>query len=64
MRLFTLVILLSICLSCTEEAQYSKITGNTMGTTYSVIVKPGDASPQEIYQDIEVELKDINQPLQ
>ncbi len=61
MRLFTLVILLSICLSCTEEAQYSKITGNTMGTTYSVIVKPGDASPQEIYQDIEVELKDINQ---
>ena len=61
MRLLTLLILVSLCLSCAEEAHYNKITGNTMGTTYSVIVKSGTASPQEIYQDIEVELKDINQ---
>ncbi|GAA4359150.1 FAD:protein FMN transferase [Kangiella marina] len=32
-----------------------------MGTTYNVIVDSSTASPQDIYQDIEVELKDINQ---
>ncbi|WP_223670638.1 FAD:protein FMN transferase [Kangiella shandongensis] len=61
MRLTILFILSLVLLACSEEPQYSKITGSTMGTTYSVIVKSDQASPQAIYQDLEVELKDINQ---
>lgn len=61
MRLITLFLFSLVLLSCSDDPQYSKITGSTMGTTYSVIVKSDVASPQAIYQDIEVELKDINQ---
>ncbi|GAA0206281.1 FAD:protein FMN transferase [Kangiella japonica] len=32
-----------------------------MGTTYSVILKSDTASPEAVYEDIETELKDINQ---
>ncbi|RDX35855.1 FAD:protein FMN transferase [Kangiella sp. HD9-110m-PIT-SAG07] len=61
MRLFLILTLTLLCFACSEDAQYNKITGNTMGTTYNVIVQTDNASPQDIYKDIEVELKDINQ---
>lgn len=61
MRFLAFFLIPLFCLSCSEEAEYSKITGSTMGTTYNVIVESNSVDPQEIYKDIEVELKDINQ---
>lgn len=61
MRIILLPILCLLCISCSEEIPYSKITGSTMGTTYSVILRSDSVSPDVVYEDIEVELKDINQ---
>ena len=61
MRLLLTLSLVLLCLSCTDGTQYSKITGNTMGTTYSVILESEHVSPQDVYKDIEIELKQINQ---
>ena len=61
MRTLTLLFFFLLCAACSDEAQYSKITGSTMGTSYSVILESDDVSPEKIYQAIEVELQDINQ---
>lgn len=61
MRLSLLLLIPLVCVSCSEDAEYSKITGSTMGTTYNVIIESNQIDPQEVYDDIEVELEDINQ---
>lgn len=61
MRVLLPILFALLCISCSEQPQYSKITGNTMGTTYSVILQSDTVSPQDVYSDIEIELKDINQ---
>ncbi|AOE48982.1 FAD:protein FMN transferase [Kangiella sediminilitoris] len=61
MRLSILSFLLLLLISCAEEPEYTKITGSTMGTTYSVIVQSEGVNTKSLYQDIEQELKDINQ---
>ena len=61
MRIVSILLLAMFVAACSDEPEYSKITGSTMGTTYSVILESSSVSPQEIYNDIEAELKDINQ---
>ena len=61
MRIILLSFLSLLCISCSEEIPYSKISGSTMGTTYSVILRSDSVSPEVVYKDIETELKDINQ---
>ncbi|MRX27773.1 FAD:protein FMN transferase [Kangiella sp. HZ709] len=47
--------------SCSNQADYKKIIGSTMGTSYSIIAKVTDQDIQLIHQTIEAELEDINQ---
>ena len=61
MRIAVITLLAFVCFACSEETEYSKISGSTMGTSYSVILDSSKVSPQAVYEDIEVELKDINQ---
>ncbi|NVJ66130.1 MAG: FAD:protein FMN transferase [Gammaproteobacteria bacterium] len=56
-----LVAIIFLFSACTQEANYKKIIGSTMGTTYSVVAKVDEQDINQIHQQIETELKDINQ---
>ena len=47
--------------SCQKNSSYKKIIGSTMGTSYSIIAKAGTQDFSLIHQQVEQELKDINQ---
>ncbi len=57
---FSLFVIIAFS-SCSNQADYKKIIGSTMGTSYSVIAKVTSQDIQLIHQAIEAELEDINQ---
>ena len=60
-RLFTTSLLVLILTACQQESQYTKLSGNTMGTKYNLTFQSNKVPVEQLKQAVTQELETINQ---
>lgn len=60
-RLFITTLLVLILTACQQESQYTKLSGNTMGTTYNLTFESNQDSGEQLKNAVTQELETINQ---